>query len=159
MVVQSWCNDLPHSIRPLARLAGWIRKQSFVCSPLRGACGVPSCFARRSNRQLRVELPTEPNPNRPADGLGLARLAGWIRKQSIVCSPLRGAFSVPSCSARWSNRQLLVELPTEPNPNRPADGLGLARLAGFEPATLGLEGRCSIQMSYGRFGYLSQGLI
>ena len=27
----------------------------------------------------------------------------------------------------------------------------LARLAGLEPATLGLEGRCSIQMSYRRF--------
>jgi len=25
------------------------------------------------------------------------------------------------------------------------------RLAGLEPATLGLEGRCSIQMSYRRF--------
>ena len=28
----------------------------------------------------------------------------------------------------------------------------LARPAGLEPATLGLEGRCSIRMSYGRFG-------
>jgi hypothetical protein len=27
----------------------------------------------------------------------------------------------------------------------------LARLAGFEPATPGLEGRCSIRMSYRRF--------
>ncbi len=32
----------------------------------------------------------------------------------------------------------------------------MARPAGLEPATLGLEGRCSIRMSYGRIEFLSK---
>lgn len=31
--------------------------------------------------------------------------------------------------------------------------LAMARLVGFEPTTLGLEGRCSIRMSYRRIRY------
>ena len=97
-------------------------------------------------------------PKRPLRGrLGLARLAGQIHKRSLVCSPLRGASGVQSSYGRLSN-----EGPRRTDshfkPKRPLRGrLGLARLAGLEPATLGLEGRCSIQMSYRRFGLRRSG--
>ncbi len=39
-----------------------------------------------------------------------------------------------------------------PRPGAAASRLRLARPAGLEPATTGLEGRCSIRLSYGRLG-------
>jgi hypothetical protein len=39
--------------------------------------------------------------------------------------------------------------------SRPASRAQVARPAGLEPATLGLEGRCSIQLSYGRSPHLT----
>jgi hypothetical protein len=49
-----------------------------------------------------------------------------------------------------------IHAPVEPvaQPDRASrvpQRTNLARPAGLEPATLGLEGRCSIRLSYGRF--------
>lgn len=51
---------------------------------------------------------------------------------------------------RWESNPRPLEPQSSALPTELRPPLFLARLAGLEPATLGLEGRCSIQMSYRR---------
>ncbi len=103
-----------------------------MTQPLCGLGLRPVALLRNVLRTQRVLVANEVSsglpllPSRPIynglerDRCKLARLAGLIRRRSFVCSP-------------------------------PARCIKVARLAGLEPATLGLEGRCSIHMSYRRF--------
>ena len=66
-------------------------------------------------------------------------------------APLRGHLCDPRCPSGSLESTRFESCSSMPFPHRPMAGEGMARLAGLEPATLGLEGRCSILLSYRRF--------
>jgi hypothetical protein len=86
--------------------------------------------------------------------LELSRVAPLEPKSSAYTNFATLALHINNIwGGRWGSNPRPPEsqsgaLPTELRP--PYVIYYMARLAGFEPATLGLEGRCSIQMSYRR---------
>ncbi|CAI8762166.1 protein of unknown function [Methylococcus capsulatus] len=54
---------------------------------------------------------------------------------------------------RWGSNPRQPESQSGTLPTELRSPLKLARLAGLEPATLGLEGRCSIRLSYKRLNW------
>ncbi len=111
------------------------------CRP--GSVKEPSLGLRACSRTVRIE-PTSFGSRssvRLLDGRGTVSLKYRIRvARSRVRIILIAAGGSPSDSCtfavRWSQQ----------------DGEELARPAGLEPATIRLEGGCSIQLSYGRSG-------
>src|SRR5437899_263066 len=99
-------------------------------------------------RRLRPDAPPSQRRNR-----ALLRWAGRPERGSAATGP--GAGGAPTAGPAVARRAKAGSGARErvsESPRGEAPRVNKARPAGLEPAATGLEGRCSIQLSYGRVG-------